>query len=337
MAGNSQSRGRMTTRVSLAELAAADIRLRPAEAVAIVSRDLPPATPRGELRGIPSPGVIRLTRDGDDRRRRSDARRDQAAVPAAGAAAVRPAAGLRRRAELSAPAAGCGSCIARALGTLDLPPYATIDEFCAALDRFAAPDLHAIVRRLFRSWERAGREARTQASPELTISDVRRARRATGLTLEEIAAAAEVPAARAARARMGLLRATGRARRRARADRAATRAPPGSTKIVVLSIAWPLIEEAAAAFADADRRRRPAWCRCPHRSRLCRVRRRRRDAHRSLAAVALAGVAAHPAADDRRRLRWCASGARQPPPIAQTSTVMTERRGPGCPTVEPRR
>ena len=54
----------MSNRVSLAELAAADIRLRPAEAVAIVSAVCTQHL-TGALPGIPSPGVIRLTREGD--------------------------------------------------------------------------------------------------------------------------------------------------------------------------------------------------------------------------------------------------------------------------------
>src|SRR4029078_12147975 len=55
---------RMTLRASLAELAPADISLHPADAVALVS-SLCRRVARGELRGVPSPGIIRLTRDGD--------------------------------------------------------------------------------------------------------------------------------------------------------------------------------------------------------------------------------------------------------------------------------
>src|SRR5687767_12304079 len=54
----------MSNRVSLAELAAADIRLRPGEAVTLVCAICAQHL-SGGLPGIPSPGVIRLTRDGE--------------------------------------------------------------------------------------------------------------------------------------------------------------------------------------------------------------------------------------------------------------------------------
>jgi len=79
----------------------------------------------------------------------------------------------------------------------------------------------------------------------LTISDIRRARRATGLSLDELAAVAEVPAARLRELEWGYLRNwklddAGRAQviRYARAA--------GLDEAVVLSIAWPMIEDAAA-------------------------------------------------------------------------------------------
>src|SRR4051812_13360021 len=167
----------MTTRASLAELAAADVRLHPAEAVALVA-SLCRRQSAGELRGVPSPGIIRLTRDGDvvvegpittgegDVARMARLLSDM--LPGFGAAAeVRPSGGLRL-------------VIERALGTLDLPPYESVEEFRAALDRFAAPDLRASVRCLVRAWEEKRRIAEVGSAP-LTISDVRRARRATGL------------------------------------------------------------------------------------------------------------------------------------------------------------
>jgi hypothetical protein len=126
----------MPTRVSLAELAAADIRLRPDEAVAIIAEVCGQYT-SGRLPGIPSAGVIRLTREGD--------------VLAEGPMTT-GAAGVARAAHLlndllpdfDAPAGyrargGLRLAIARALGTLDLPPYRSLEEFCAALGRFAAP------------------------------------------------------------------------------------------------------------------------------------------------------------------------------------------------------
>ena len=93
--------------------------------------------------------------------------------------------------------------LARALGTLDLPAYRTLDAFAEALARFAAPDPAAAVRELVLVWCAAidGDATTTDATAveapqhnELTISDVRRARRATGLTLAAIAERSRIPA-----------------------------------------------------------------------------------------------------------------------------------------------
>ena len=129
----------MTTRVSLAELAAEDIQLRPAEAVAIVS-ELCRQYSREQLHGIPSPGVIRLTREGT--------------VVAEGPTTtdqldVRQAAHLLSDLlpDFEAPrdyraSGGLRLVIARALGTLDLPPYATLQDFCQALGLPATQQFH---------------------------------------------------------------------------------------------------------------------------------------------------------------------------------------------------
>src|SRR5512144_2051261 len=53
----------MNTRVSLAELAAARIQLRPSEALAIVD-EICRCRQSGLVRGIPTAGVVRLSRDG---------------------------------------------------------------------------------------------------------------------------------------------------------------------------------------------------------------------------------------------------------------------------------
>jgi hypothetical protein len=237
----------MTMRVSLAELAAADIRLHPAEAVALVS-SLCRRQQDGELRGVPSPGIIRLTRDGDvvvegpvttgegEVARMAQLLSDL--LPGFDAAPeVRPSGGLRL-------------VIARALGTLDLPAYGSIDDFRAALDRFAAPDLRASVRCVFRAWEEKKRGL-ASAAGRLTISDVRRARRATGLTLEDIASVADVPAPLLRELEWGYLRNwppgdEGRDRivRYARAA--------GLDEVIVFSIAWPLVEDAAGVVEQQE-------------------------------------------------------------------------------------
>ena len=238
----------MTSRVSLAELAAAGIQLRPAEAVAIVA-ELCRQYSRGWIRGIPSPGVIRLTRDG--------------AIVAEGPITTGTEPGVRRAAhllsdllpEVDAPAAyrasgGLRLVVARALGSLDLPPYPTLEAFCDTLSRFSVADLGTTVRNLFRAWEEAVAAQPADLSPALTISDIRRARRATGLSLDDLSAVADVPAGRLRELEWGFLRnwtkddvGRGQVVRYARAA--------GLDEAVVLSIAWPMIEE-AAALRDAQ-------------------------------------------------------------------------------------
>ena len=73
----------MTTRVSLAELAAADIPLRPDEAVAIIA-EICRQYASGRLPGIPSAGVIRT-----DAATARSSRRDRCRTGAAGVDARR--------------------------------------------------------------------------------------------------------------------------------------------------------------------------------------------------------------------------------------------------------
>jgi Helix-turn-helix domain len=232
----------MTTRVSIAELAAADIRLRPAEAVALVAEICRLHT-EGALRGLPTPGIIRVTRDGE--------------VVVEGPmpfeeGSVAAAAHLLEDLlpDFDAPSAYRAGgplrlVIARALGTLDLPPYQTLEEFRGALLRFATSDVNRMARGLFRAWLQ-DRERRLPPARALTISDIRRARRATGLSLDDLAAVTEVPAARLRELEWGFFRhwrtdaeTRGRIARYARAA--------GLDEELVLSIAWPMIEEAATA------------------------------------------------------------------------------------------
>jgi Tol biopolymer transport system component len=200
--------------LSFAELAAARVSLRPFEAVTIV-RELALRVARGELPGVPSAHVIRLFASGAM----------SVEGPMAADSAVARAAHLletllppfNASGDLRVPGA-LRLVLARALGTLDLPAYPSLDSFAQALSRFASGDLEstvrtlvarhmaptAMARRVARSpesspsfsaevYELAGREGATVRRPEfddcpsaLTISDIRRARRATGLTLAEI-------------------------------------------------------------------------------------------------------------------------------------------------------
>jgi hypothetical protein len=240
----------MTTCVSLAELAAADIQLRPAEAAAIVI-EVCRQYLGGQLPGFPSPGIIRLTRDGEVLAQGPTAR-EEGDVARAGHLLNDLLPDFESPAEYRA-SGGLRLVLARALGTLDLPPYGTLDEFCEALKRFTVPDLGTTARGLFQAWSREHALHHPPAdAAALTISDIRRARRATGLSLDDIAAAANVPAAHLRELEWGYLL-NWRADDDGRAQVVRYARAAGLDEQVVLSIAWPMIEEASAGAAvDAE-------------------------------------------------------------------------------------
>jgi hypothetical protein len=230
--GSRKGAGKMSTPdapVSLADLAAAGVRLRPFEVVTIV-RDLVLQVARGDLLGVPSAHVIRLSPSG--------AVFIEGPVAAGGRSVARAAQlldtllpGFDAPPEFRAPGA-LRLVVARALGTVDLPPYATLEALADALARFAAAEAAPVVRQLVASWAESvaaeqpdqddedlsagagpGRiwndndvdvtervlESFAPAVPmpivgtELTVSDVRRARRATGLTLTQIGERSRIP------------------------------------------------------------------------------------------------------------------------------------------------
>jgi TolB protein len=238
----------MSTRVSPSELHDAGVRLRPAEAVSIVL-ELCSQVRDGRLRGVPSLHVIRLTKQGDVIA--------EGPVSAGGAAVAGAAdllngllAGFEAPPEFRA-SGGLRIAIARALGTLDCASFESLDAFCAAIQRFAAPDVRAVARDLFASWEGA-MSARTtaavfekDAAAEMTISDVRRARRATGVTIAELSERSRIPAFLIRELEWGYLRnwpagLYGRSQL-VRYARAA-----GLEEALVVDAALPLVEEAAA-------------------------------------------------------------------------------------------
>src|SRR5262245_57987178 len=228
----------MQSRVSLAEL---DVPLRPEDAVAIV-RDVCRQYATGSLQGIPNPTVIRLTPDGDVVVE-GPVSRDQDAVPAAAALLSELLPPLDRPAGFKVPG-GLRLVLARATGALDLPPFADIEAFRAALERFAAPDLSATVRALFRACadQRIVYDAR--APRELTVSDMRRARRATGLSLEDVSRVSNIPATKLRELEWGYFRNwSADAESRAALGRYAHAA--GLAEDLVVSIAWPQIEREA--------------------------------------------------------------------------------------------
>jgi cytoskeletal protein RodZ len=208
--------------VSLTDLAAAEIQLRPYEAVTIV-RELLSLVARGDVAGVPSAHVIRLSSAG------------VVSVEGPVAAGGRPvfrAAQLLDSLLLASDAATQSEVtqfrvpgalkliVARALGTLDLPPFPSVESFGEALARFGATDPAAAISNLVNSWADASaaraprvvedeplpaaqvqpfissrtHDIRAHLSHEpLTVSDIRRARRATGLPLAAIAERSHIP------------------------------------------------------------------------------------------------------------------------------------------------
>ena len=264
--------------VSLADLAAAGVRLRPFEVVTIV-RELALQVTRGDAAGVPSAHVIRLSPSGSVF--------IEGPVAAGGRSVARAAQlldtllpGFDAPPELRAPGA-LRLVIARALGTVDLPPYATLDAFADALARFGASESAPVIRQLVASWaesvvaedpdhdvadaSNAGEadeddddltervlESFAPAVPipivgtDLTVSDVRRARRATGLTLTQVGERSRIPVNLLRELEWGYLRnwPTGHYGRTqlVRYARAA-----GLDEEVVVRAVWPLVEEESRA------------------------------------------------------------------------------------------
>ena len=243
----------MPNRVSLNELIQAGVRLRPAEAVALVA-EICRQRESGSLRGVPSANVIRLTRTGEVVA--------EGPVNTDGPPVVRAAQlledllpGFEAPPEFRAPG-GLRLAIARARGSLDVPTFATLDEFATAIRRFAAADVRSVARDLFEAWintvgpesEPAQPPATVEALPDptLTISDVRRARRATGLTLGEVSDRSRIPASLLRELEWGYLRNwPGGLYGRSQLVRYARAA--GLDEQLVVEIAWPLLDEVVQA------------------------------------------------------------------------------------------
>jgi hypothetical protein len=200
--------------VSLAELSAAGVRLRPYEAVTLV-RELVLQVARGEIPGVPSAHVIRLSSAG--------AVSVEGPVAAGGGTVARAAQLL----DTLLPAADAGPqlrvpgglklVVSRALGQLDLPPFESLEAFALALSRFGATDTQATITNLVITWSECQPRTPAPAAPTsvtalqpqvepfapvrtadlpqgaLTISDIRRARRKTGLSLTQVAERSRIP------------------------------------------------------------------------------------------------------------------------------------------------
>jgi hypothetical protein len=239
----------MQSRVSIAELIDSDVFLRPEDAVAIFS-DICRQYTEGRLRGIPNAAVIRLTPDGEVVVE-GPVCRDYAGVPAAAHLLSEMLPGFDNHQSGFKVPGGLRLVLARATGSIDLPPFADVEAFRAALQRFAAPDLAGAVRALFQSWTARQTPEPADAPRELTISDVRRARRATGLSLEDVSRGADIPAGTLRELEWGYVRnwrASGEGREAVRRYARAA----GLDEDLVLSIAWPLIEREQAAAESAE-------------------------------------------------------------------------------------
>ena len=245
------------TRISLADLTAVGIPLRPMDAVAIV-RELVLQVSRGVIPGVPSPHVIRIAPSG---------KLLVEGPVAAGSRSISRAAQLLETllppfdaaVEMRVPGA-LRLALARAMGTIDLPPYPSLEAFAETLSRFSHTDIARAMRDLASRWARAadlqGDEVDGDGSwpaPEepapVTISDIRRARRATGLPLSEIAERSRIPADLLRQLEWGYLRhwpvgLYGRTQlvRYARAS--------GLDEQLVIATVWPMIE-AASEFTSA--------------------------------------------------------------------------------------
>ena len=229
----------MPSRVSLAELIDSDVPLRPEGAV-VVLREVCRQYVAGDLHGIPNATVIRLTPDGAVVVE-GPVNRDHDPVTAAATLLTDLLPGFETPTGFKVPG-GLRLVIARATRAIDLPPFSGIAEFSEALSRFSAPDLGETVRGLFRGWA-----ARRVVSPEssraseVTISDIRRARRATGLSLEDVARACGVPAWRLRELEWGYLR-NWTADDHGRQDLTVYARAAGLDTALVLDVAWPLME-----------------------------------------------------------------------------------------------
>jgi hypothetical protein len=157
----------MPNRVPLSELVAAGILLRPAEAVAIVGEICRQRAAR-VLPGLPSVNVVRLTSHGEiviegpvpaghDAVTRAGHLLD-ALLPGYDAPPEYRASGALRLA------------VARATGSLDLPPYASLEEFCAALVRFSTLDARDTVSALVAAYNAAKGTTLAAAEPVAAIA-----------------------------------------------------------------------------------------------------------------------------------------------------------------------
>lgn len=270
----------MTTaeaQVSLADLASSGLPIHHDQAVAIV-REVVWRTCEGQLPGVPSAHIVRLHQSGEISVEGPIATDDRAVVRAATLLqGLLP--GFDAPAELRVPGA-LRLVLARALGTVDLPAYGSLQEFGDALTRFASPQLSDAVRSLVirhaetkpaaepaaagqrLADDETGTKVTREEAPrpeqlvpiprleprdsELTISDIRRARRATGLTLAQIAERSRISPRLLVELEWGYLR-NWPASHMGRTQLVRYAQAAGLDDRVVVRTVWPLLEESAGA------------------------------------------------------------------------------------------
>lgn len=228
---------RVASRVSLVELITADVQPRSSEAVAIVA-ELCRQHSAGTLRAIPSPHVIRLTAAGE---LSVEGPIDTNDAPIRRAAELLDSLlpGFEAPSEYRVPGA-LRIVIARALGTLDLPAFASLGDFLEAIRRFGAPDVRQAVRDLYARW---------RLTVAMTVSDVRRARRATRMPLATVARRSGIPLGRLRELEWGYLR-NWTTDDRSRDWLARYARVVGLDEQVLTDAVWPLIEAAAGDGAS---------------------------------------------------------------------------------------
>lgn len=274
------------SQISLTDVVGAGVSVAPSEAVTIV-RELIHRAAHGLLPGIPSAQVVRFHAGGQISVEGPIAADDRA-VMRAGSLLDGLLPGFDASPAIRVPGA-LRLVVARALGTVDLPPFASLEDFHEALGRFAASDAPGVVADLVLRYgvamaaqrESAVREAarrqaaeeaaggrllvaaahrdghavaleRADRASELTISDIRRARRATGLTLAQISERSRISARLLVELEWGYLRNWPPSHvGRTQLVRYARAA--GLDDRIVLQTVWPLLEEAGREQAPPGR------------------------------------------------------------------------------------
>jgi hypothetical protein len=131
--------------IALADLSAASIRLHPSHAAAITWLAIQQVQQHG-IAGIPTIETLRLMEDGSVSAEGEVPSGDD--IERAGRLLEALLPDFDAPAELRAPGA-LRIVVARALRTLDLPAYRSLEEFAQALQRFVPSDPREVVRSLY--------------------------------------------------------------------------------------------------------------------------------------------------------------------------------------------